>query len=110
MTLRPGPKTAALLAVLLGSLPLGFEARAAEVIERVLAHVNSRIITQSLFETLGELNRDDGIAMLVVEQNAALALGIARRGYVLETGSIVVSGPAADLATNDDVRRAYLGI
>ena len=48
--------------------------------------------------------------MLVVEQNAELALGIAARGYVLETGSIVVSGSADELAGNDDVRHAYLGI
>ena len=48
--------------------------------------------------------------MLVVEQNAGLALEIARRGYVLETGSIVTSGTADELAGNDDVRRAYLGI
>jgi branched-chain amino acid transport system ATP-binding protein len=48
--------------------------------------------------------------MLIVEQNAGLALGIARRGYVLETGTIVASGSADELASNDDVRRAYLGI
>jgi branched-chain amino acid transport system ATP-binding protein len=68
------------------------------------------IVTQELFETLGSLNREMGISMLVVEQNAGLALGIAQRAYVLETGSIVVSGSAAELAGNDDVRRAYLGI
>ena len=68
------------------------------------------IVTQELFRTLGDLNREQGISMLVVEQNAGLALGIARRGYVLETGSIVVSGTAAELAGNDDVRKAYLGI
>jgi branched-chain amino acid transport system ATP-binding protein len=68
------------------------------------------IITQELFHTLGTLNAEQGISMLVVEQNAGLALGIARRGYVLETGSIVVSGSSAELAGNDDVRRAYLGI
>ena len=68
------------------------------------------IITQELFRTLGELNGEQGISMLVVEQNAGLALGIAQRGYVLETGSIVVSGSAAELAGNDDVRKAYLGI
>jgi branched-chain amino acid transport system ATP-binding protein len=67
------------------------------------------IITQELFETLGTLNREEGIALLVVEQNASLALGIAQRGYVLETGSIVVSGSADDLSRNDDVRKAYLG-
>ena len=68
------------------------------------------IVTQELFRTLGALNREQGISMLVVEQNAGLALGIARRGYVLETGSIVVSGSADELAGNDDVRKAYLGI
>jgi branched-chain amino acid transport system ATP-binding protein len=67
------------------------------------------IITQELFETLSALNREHGVSMLVVEQNASLALGIAQRGYVLETGSIVVSGSADELARNDDVRRAYLG-
>jgi branched-chain amino acid transport system ATP-binding protein len=68
------------------------------------------IITQELFRTLGTLNVDQGISMLIVEQNAGLALGIAQRGYVLETGSIVVSGSATELAGNDDVRKAYLGI
>ena len=68
------------------------------------------IITQELFRTLGELNREQGLSMLVVEQNAGLALEIAQRGYVLETGSLVVSGSAPELAGNDDVRRAYLGI
>jgi branched-chain amino acid transport system ATP-binding protein len=68
------------------------------------------LVTQELFRQLGELNREQGVSMLIVEQNAGLALGIARRGYVLETGRIVVSGSADDLANNDDVRRAYLGI
>jgi branched-chain amino acid transport system ATP-binding protein len=68
------------------------------------------LITQELFRTLAELNRSDGLSMLVVEQNAGLALNIAARGYVLETGTIVISGSASELAGNDDVRRAYLGI
>jgi branched-chain amino acid transport system ATP-binding protein len=68
------------------------------------------IVTQELFRVLADLNTTDGLSMLVVEQNAALALGIARRGYVLEAGSIVVTGTADELAHNDDVRRAYLGI
>jgi branched-chain amino acid transport system ATP-binding protein len=68
------------------------------------------LVTQDLFQVLGELNHDEGLAMLVVEQNAGLALGIAQRGYVLEAGTIAVSGAASDLAINDDVRRAYLGI
>jgi branched-chain amino acid transport system ATP-binding protein len=66
--------------------------------------------TQDLFRTLGDLNAEHGVSILVVEQKAGLALEIAGRGYVLETGSIVTSGTAADLAGNDDVRRAYLGI
>ena len=67
------------------------------------------IVTQELFETLAALNREQGLSMLVVEQNASLALAIANRGYVLETGSIVVSGSADELSRNDDVRKAYLG-
>jgi branched-chain amino acid transport system ATP-binding protein len=68
------------------------------------------IITQELFRKLAELNKEQGISMLVVEQNAGLALDIATRGYVLETGSIVVAGTAAELAGNDDVQKAYLGL
>jgi branched-chain amino acid transport system ATP-binding protein len=68
------------------------------------------IITQELFEVLGALSRDQGLSMLIVEQNAGLALEIAQRGYVLEAGKIVVTGNAIELATDDDVRRAYLGI
>lgn len=68
------------------------------------------LVTQELFRTLGDLNREDGLSMLVVEQNAGLALKLASRGYVLETGTIVMSGSAEELAGNDDVRRAYLGI
>jgi branched-chain amino acid transport system ATP-binding protein len=68
------------------------------------------IITQELFRKLSELNKEQGVSMLVVEQNAGLALDIATRGYVLETGRIVVSGTAAELAGNDDVQKAYLGL
>ncbi|PYN12665.1 MAG: ABC transporter ATP-binding protein, partial [Candidatus Rokuibacteriota bacterium] len=50
-----------------------------------------------------------GTTVLLVEQNAALALEVATRAYVLETGTIVLSGAAADLARHEDVRRAYLG-
>ena len=49
------------------------------------------------------------MTILLVEQNAAMALAIAHRGYVLETGGIVLSGTAAELADNPEVRRAYLG-
>ncbi len=68
------------------------------------------IITQELFAQLGMLNRELGTAMLIVEQNAGLALQLASRGYVLETGGIVAQGTAAELEGNEDVRKAYLGL
>jgi branched-chain amino acid transport system ATP-binding protein len=68
------------------------------------------IIIQGLFEQFATLNRENGTTMLVVEQNANLALGIANRAYVLEAGEIVLSGSADELRHDDAVRRAYLGI
>jgi branched-chain amino acid transport system ATP-binding protein len=67
------------------------------------------LITQELFRRLGEINRETGLTLLVVEQNANLALDIGNRGYVLESGRIVTSGSAEDLKTDDAVRKAYLG-
>ena len=67
------------------------------------------LIIEDLFRRFGEINRETGTTMLVVEQNANLALEIANRGYVLEAGEIVLSGTAEDLRTNDAVREAYLG-
>jgi branched-chain amino acid transport system ATP-binding protein len=67
------------------------------------------LIIEDLFRRLGALNKETGTTMLVVEQNAELALEIADRGYVLEAGQIVVSGSAAELHSNDAVREAYLG-
>jgi len=66
------------------------------------------VVVEQIFETIVDINRR-GTTILLVEQNAAMALGIARRGYVLETGVIVLAGTAAELANNADVRRAYLG-
>ena len=60
-------------------------------------------------ERLGEINRTEGLTMLIVEQNAGLALEIAQRGYVLETGTIVAQGTAEELGADEDVRKAYLG-
>ncbi len=68
------------------------------------------LVTQELFEQLGTLNRTTSIAMLVVDQNANLALKIAHRGYVLEAGLIVATGTASELQSNDEVRKAYLGM
>src|SRR3954462_5298691 len=67
------------------------------------------LVTRELFRVVGDLNAKEGLTVLVVEQNAAIALRTARHGYVLETGSIAVSGTAADLKANDAVRSAYLG-
>jgi branched-chain amino acid transport system ATP-binding protein len=67
------------------------------------------IIVQDLFQRLAAIRAEQGVTMLVVEQNAALAFGIADRAYVLEAGNIVLSGPAAELKNDDAVRRAYLG-
>jgi branched-chain amino acid transport system ATP-binding protein len=67
------------------------------------------IIVQDLFRRLGVLNAEQGITMLVVEQNANLAFDIAHRAYVLEAGQIALSGTSEELRNNEAVRRAYLG-
>lgn len=67
------------------------------------------LVTRELFDRLGELVATTGVAVLLVEQNANLALQFAARGYVLEAGEIVASGSAAELSADDAIRRAYLG-
>jgi branched-chain amino acid transport system ATP-binding protein len=67
------------------------------------------LVTEQLFETLSVLQKESGIGMLIVEQNADLALEIASVGFVIENGRIVDRGPASELAGRDSVRRAYLG-
>ncbi|MEN6637512.1 MAG: ABC transporter ATP-binding protein [Clostridiaceae bacterium] len=66
------------------------------------------ILVEQIFDIIQELNRA-GTTILLVEQNAQMALSIANRGYVLETGQIVLHAPASDLLTNDAVQKAYLG-
>ena len=66
------------------------------------------LLVDRSFEIIQKVN-ESGVAMLVVEQNANQALSIASRGYVLQTGRIVLSGAAADLAADEELRRAYLG-
>ena len=66
------------------------------------------VLVEQIFETVKGINAQ-GTTILLVEQNAYMALTIARRGYVLQTGEIALSGPAADLQANEEVRRAYLG-
>ena len=66
------------------------------------------VLVEQIFATIGSINAQ-GTTILLVEQNAAMALSIAHRGYVLETGAVVLSGTAGQLAENAEVRRAYLG-
>ncbi|MBG00728.1 MAG: ABC transporter ATP-binding protein [Acidimicrobiaceae bacterium] len=66
-------------------------------------------IVEDLFSRFVAINRDQGTTMLIVEQNAQLALDIANRGYVLESGEISVEGKADELINDDAIRRAYLG-
>jgi branched-chain amino acid transport system ATP-binding protein len=66
------------------------------------------VLVEQIFEIIDDINRQ-GTTILLVEQNASMALSIADRAYVLETGTIVLAGTAPDLAANADVKRAYLG-
>jgi branched-chain amino acid transport system ATP-binding protein len=66
------------------------------------------VLVEQIFETVLTINRQ-GVTILLVEQNAAMALSIAERGYVLETGRLALEGAARELADNPEVRRAYLG-
>jgi branched-chain amino acid transport system ATP-binding protein len=67
------------------------------------------LVTREVFRVVTDLNEKEGLAVLVVEQNAAIALAAAARAYVLETGSVKISGDADELRANDAVRTAYLG-
>jgi len=66
-------------------------------------------IVQELFEIFGEINRTQGMSMLLVEQNASLALKLADHAYLLETGRVVISGSAEAIRNDESVRRSYLG-
>jgi branched-chain amino acid transport system ATP-binding protein len=67
------------------------------------------IVTREIFRIVSELNEKDGLTVLVVEQNAAIALEVASYAYVLEVGKVAVSGPSEELARNESVRKSYLG-
>jgi branched-chain amino acid transport system ATP-binding protein len=67
------------------------------------------LIVRDLFGILGKINREDKVTILVVEQNAQLALELAEKAYVIETGRIVMSGSASEIANNEDIRKSYLG-
>jgi branched-chain amino acid transport system ATP-binding protein len=68
------------------------------------------VLVDKVFEVLKMLNREHGLSILLVEQNALASLGISHRGYVLETGHMVLEGSARDLLQNPKVQEAYLGL
>ncbi|MFO1218682.1 MAG: ABC transporter ATP-binding protein [Burkholderiaceae bacterium] len=67
------------------------------------------LVVKDIFEIIARINREQGVAMLLVEQNAQVALGVAHAGYIMESGRIVISGPTAKLLGDPDVQRFYLG-
>jgi branched-chain amino acid transport system ATP-binding protein len=67
------------------------------------------LVVREMFKTLTKINREEKTTILVVEQNAQLALELANTAYVIETGQIVKSGPADEIANNEDIRKSYLG-
>jgi branched-chain amino acid transport system ATP-binding protein len=68
------------------------------------------VLVEAIFEVIQKLNRDEGTTILLVEQNALMALSIAHRGYVLQNGRIVIDDTAVNLKRNEMVRAAYLGV
>jgi branched-chain amino acid transport system ATP-binding protein len=68
------------------------------------------LLVAEIFEIVGRLNRELGTTILIVEQNARLALGLADHGYIMENGRIVLDGPAGELLSNPDVQEFYLGL
>ena len=67
------------------------------------------LIVAEIFDILREINREEGVSMLLVEQNASLALELAGHAYLLETGRVALSGPSEDIRRDETVRKAYLG-
>jgi branched-chain amino acid transport system ATP-binding protein len=67
------------------------------------------LVVAEIFRALGEINRDEGLSLLIVEQNASLALDLADRAVLIETGRVALSGPSQMIRADDSVRRSYLG-
>jgi branched-chain amino acid transport system ATP-binding protein len=67
------------------------------------------LVVQDIFRIMRSINAEEGVSVLLVEQNAALALDLADQAYLLETGEVVMSGSADSIRSNETVRRAYLG-
>ncbi|MFP4109059.1 MAG: ABC transporter ATP-binding protein, partial [Desulfonatronovibrio sp.] len=68
------------------------------------------LLVEEIFEIIKRVNREEGVTILLVEQNARAALSIASHGYILENGRIVLDGLARELLDNSDVQEFYLGI
>jgi branched-chain amino acid transport system ATP-binding protein len=67
------------------------------------------LLVREMFDIIGTINQEEGLATLIVEQNASLALRAAAHAYVLEVGRVVVDGTSAELSENESIRRSYLG-
>jgi branched-chain amino acid transport system ATP-binding protein len=67
------------------------------------------LVVREIFRIIRTINREEQVSVLLVEQNATLALGLADQAYLMETGTVVMSGPSDELRQNDAIRRAYLG-
>lgn len=67
------------------------------------------LLVQEIFKIIEKINKDHGVTILLVEQNANMALSIANRGYVLETGKIILEGTGKELLSNPEIKKAYLG-
>jgi len=67
------------------------------------------MVVREIFRIVRAINKEERVSVLLVEQNASMALALADHAYLLETGRVVMSGPAADLQRNDAIRRSYLG-
>jgi branched-chain amino acid transport system ATP-binding protein len=68
------------------------------------------LFVQTIFDIIGQINRENGTTIFLVEQNANMALKVAHRGYVMETGRITLEDSSENLLANEDVRKAYLGV
>ena len=67
------------------------------------------LVTREIFRIVRSINKEQGLSVLLVEQNASMALELADHAYLLETGRVVMSGPSAELSRDDSIRRSYLG-
>jgi branched-chain amino acid transport system ATP-binding protein len=70
----------------------------------------SPLLVKEIFKLIGQINRQEGVSILLVEQNAKIALGLSDHGYVMENGRIVLDGPSPKLKENEDIKEFYLGL